>query len=416
MVDMNLIQQFLLALALGALIGLEREYAHYRGKGQSYAGIRTYPLIALFGALSAYLGVLLSQWVLLIGMALVGGLILIAYFNMNEHVHKYVGATSEVAGFITFFIGVLAYYEQTLLATVLTIAMTVILYARSVLHNFARKMEKKELADTLKFAVIAFVILPFLPNKWYGPYEIFNPHQVWLMVVFISAISFVGYILLKWFGERGVALAGFLGGVASSTATTLSFSERSRKERGIPRALALGVILANIAMFGRILVLVFVVNLHVFWSIFPTVAILCILTLLFSYYLLKKAKKVRTKSRIKLSSPFTLWPALKFAALFAVIVALTRLANVYFSTKGVYLVSFFSGFVDVDPITLSLSQLAKTVISEKVAHDGILIGMLTNILAKGGLAYWMGGKEFGKIVLSFFLVLTLIGIGLLYVF
>ena len=107
---------------------------------------------------------------------------------------------------------------------------------------------------------------------------------------------------------------------------------------------------------------------------------------------------------------------MRFGAFFAIIVALTKLANIYFSTRGIYLVSFFSGFVDVDPITLSLSQLAKTTISEKVAHDGILIGMLTNILAKGGLAYWMGGRAFGKIVLSFFLILTLIGIGLLYLF
>ncbi|MBI2102942.1 MgtC/SapB family protein [Candidatus Woesearchaeota archaeon] len=414
MLDINLIQQFLVALVLGALIGLEREYAHYRGKGQSYAGIRTYPLIALFGALSAYLGELISPWILLIGMVLVGGLILIAYFNMNEHVHKYVGATSEVAGFITFFIGVVVYYNQTLLATVLAIAMTIILYARSVLHNFARKMEKKELADTLKFVVIAFVILPFLPNKGYGPFEVFNPYQVWLMVVFISAISFVGYILLKWFGEKGITLAGFLGGVASSTATTLSFSERSKKETRIFRALALAVILANVAMFGRILVLIAAVNIHVFWQILPSILILLVLTGIFSYYLWKKARKV--KSKITLSSPFTLWPALKFGLLFAVIVALTKVANVYLSTRGIYLVSFFSGFVDVDPIVLSLGQLAKTAISEKVAHDGILIAMLTNILAKGGLAYWMGGRAFGKIVLSFFLVLTLIGIGLLYLF
>lgn len=406
------IQHFLIALALGALIGLEREYAHYRGRGQSYAGIRTYPLIALFGALSAYLSELISPLIIIVGMILVGGIILIAYFTINERMHKYVGATSEVAGFITFFIGILVYYNQILLATVLTIVMTLILYARSILHNFARKMKKKELADTLKFVVIAFVILPFLPNEWYGPYEIFNPYMTWLMVVFISAISFVGYIALKWFGEKGITLAGFLGGIASSTATTLSFAERSRKEEKIFRALALGIILANMAMFGRILFMISAVNLALFWKLFPSVLILLVISAAFSYYLWKKAKKV--KSNIKLSSPFTLWPALKFGLLFAVIVALTKMANVFFSTKGIYLVSFFSGFVDIDPIALSLAQLSKATISAEIAHDGILIGMLTNILAKGGLAYWLGGKKFGKIVLSFFIVLALFGIGVIY--
>ncbi len=414
MADVFIIQSLAVALALGALIGLEREYARYRGKGQSYAGIRTYPLISLFGTLSAYLGDILSPWILIVGMILVGGIILIAYFSINERVHKYVGATSEIAGFITFFIGVLVYYDQILLATVLAIAMTIILYARSVLHNFARKMEKKELADTLKFAVIAFVILPFLPNKGYGPYELFNPYEVWLMVVFISAISFIGYITLKWFGGKGITLAGLLGGVASSTATTLSFAERSKKESTFFRALSLGVILANMAMFGRVLVFVFFVNRSVFLKLLPSMIILILLTLLFSYFLWKKAKNIQ--SNVKLSSPFTLWPALKFGLLFAAIVALTKIANVYFSTRGIYLVSFFSGFVDVDPITLSLAQLAKTTITERVAHDGILIGVLTNILAKGGIAYWFGGKEFGKIVLSFFLILTVIGIGLLYLF
>lgn len=412
MADFVLIQQFLISLALGALIGLEREYAHYRGKGQSYAGIRTYPLIALFGSLSAYLGESISPWLLVVGMLLVGGMILIAYFTINERVHKYVGATSEVAGFITFFIGILVYHDQVLLATIITITMTIILYARSILHNFARKMEKKELADTLKFVVIAFVILPFLPDTWYGPHAIFNPYLVWLMVVFISGISFTGYIMLKWFGEKGIVLAGFLGGIASSTATTLSFAERSRKEKKVFRALALGVILANVGMFGRIAVLLLAVNRPVFWKLFPVIAALVVITLVFSYYLWKKANKVNSK--VKLASPFTLWPALKFGAFFAAIVVLTKLANVYFSTRGIYLVSFFSGFVDIDPVVLSLAQLAKTTISEKVAQNGILIGMLTNILAKGGIAYWLGGRDFGKIVLSFSLILTIVGIGLLY--
>ncbi len=414
MVDFALIQNFLIALALGALVGLEREYARYRRKAQSYAGIRTYPLIALFGALAAYLGATISPWILLISLFLMGGIIVVAYFAVNEQVHKYVGATSEMAGFITFFLGVLVYYNEVVLATTLAVIMTIILYARSVLHNFARKMEKKELVDTLKFAVIAFVILPFLPDKSYGPFGFFNPHQIWLMVVFISAISFAGYLTLKWLGEKGITLAGLLGGVASSTATTLSFSERSKKEKSIFVALALGVILANLAMFIRLLVLVFVINASVFWKILPATIVMVLLTTIFSYFLWKKAKKV--KAKVRLSSPLKVAPALKFAAFYAVIVGLTKIAHVYFSARGIYVLSFFSGFADVDPIAISLAQLANTTIALKIARDGILIAMLTNILAKGGIAYWFGGKEFGKIVLSFFMVLTLVGMALLYFF
>src|SRR3989338_29527 len=211
MVEFTFLQNFMIALALGALIGLEREYARYKKRGHDYAGIRTFPLIALFGALAAYFGEIISVWVLLGSMGLMGVLIIVSYFADVETSRKYHGATSEVAGFITFFVGVLCYYQEFTFAAFISIVMTLILYARSMLHKFAEHMKKKELADTLKFAVIAFVILPFLPDTYYGPYEIFNPYITWLMVVFVSAISFAGYIAMKWLSERGLTLAGMLG-------------------------------------------------------------------------------------------------------------------------------------------------------------------------------------------------------------
>src|SRR3989344_7699825 len=136
---------------------------------------------------------------------------------------RYHGATSEVAGFLAFFMGVLSYFGEVQLAVVLTVIITVILYSRSVLHNFAQHLKKEEMRSTMIFAVIAFVVLPFLPNKGYGPYGLFNPFLFWLMVVFISGISFVGYILMRWVGEKGMVLGAMLGGLASSTAVTLSF-------------------------------------------------------------------------------------------------------------------------------------------------------------------------------------------------
>ena len=236
MVELLLFKNFFVALALGAFVGLEREYHRKKG-GHQYAGIRTFPLIALFGALAAYFGEKVSPWALVGGMLLMGIIILISYFTLNQGKHKYMGATSEVAGFITFFIGALCYYGEITFAAVLTITMTIILYARSLLHNFAQKLTRKEIQDTLKFAVVAFVILPFLPNQAYGPWGIFNPYIIWLMVVFISGISFVGYIAMKFFGEKGVPLAGALGGLVSSTAVTTSFAARSKKEKKIFRAL-----------------------------------------------------------------------------------------------------------------------------------------------------------------------------------
>lgn len=407
MVDFILIQSFLVALALGGLIGLERESAYYRKGRSDYGGIRTFPLIALFGALSAYAADIFSIYILIAATVLLGGLIIAAYVTVLSYSKKTIGATSEIAGFLAFFIGVLCYQGELILATILTILITIILYLRPVLHHFVKKLKKKEIADTLKFAVVAFVILPFLPNQGYGPLELFNPYVIWLMVVFISGISFVGYILMKWFGEKGIPLLGALGGLASSTATTTSFADQSKRGKGFYRAFAVGVLLANGVMFIRVLIEVFVLNRTLFDEMLIPLLSLALLTGIFSYFLWRKADQA--KGKLELSSPFTIKPALKFGIFFAVILALVKIADIYLSSKGVYIVSFISGFADVDAITVSLSQLAQDSLSLDIARNGIILATLTNVAVKAGIAYWFGSKEFGRIVLGFFAALIVVG-------
>ena len=408
-----IIQNLFIALALGALIGLEREYARFRKKAHDYAGIRTFPLIALFGALAAYLGSTVSVWIFVVSILIIGALIVFAYLSIVKGSPTHFGVTSEMAGFLTFFIGALCFYGDRKLAVIITVMVTIILYARSLLHRFAEKIKKQEMADTLKFALIAFVILPLLPNKGYGPLEIFNPYVIWLMVVFISGIGFAGYILMKWFGERGITLAGILGGLVSSTAVTSSFAARSKKEKKIYRALVLGVVLANTIMFVRILIEVFVINRDLFKIMLLPLSILVVVCSIFSYILWRKAKDA--KGKISLDSPFTLGPALKFGAFFAVILALVKLGDVYLAEQGVYLVSFISGFADVDAITVSLSQLAKNSLALETARNGIILAALTNVGVKGGIAYFFGDrKKFGKIILSLYTVLIALGVGLIF--
>ena len=281
-----------------------------------------------------------------------------------------------------------------------------------MLHQFAQHLKKEEMRSTLLFAVIAFVILPFLPNQGYGPHQLFNPYLTWLMVVFISGISFVGYILMKWFGERGIQFAGLLGGLASSTAVTLSFTEKSNQQSALYKTLALGVILANGMMFGRVLLEVFALNRILFIQLLLPMIILMLVTGTFSYLMWKKVKNVTEK--IELKSPFTLKPAIKFAAIFAVVLAFLKLAEAYLSSQGVYLVSFLSGLADADAITLSLAQIAGKSISYETARNGIITGVLANIALKGGLTLFLGEKKFAWTVISFFLVLIIIGTGLIF--
>jgi len=413
MAELSLAMNFLVVLALGALIGLEREYAIYKKKGHDFAGIRTFPLIALFGGLTAYLGNLHSIWIFVVGIFITGILVVMAYFIISKADRKHIGITSEMSAFLTFFIGALVIYNELSLAVILTVVITIILFARSFLHDFAKKIQPKEMASTLKFGVVAFVILPFLPNKGFGPLEMFNPYVIWLMVVFISGIGFFGYILMKWYGEKGITLAGILGGLISSTAVTTGFAERSMKAPKIYRALALGVILANGIMFIRVLIEVFVLNRILFFPLLLPLGVLFVITAGFSYILWRKVNS-EIPGKIDLGSPFTIKPALKFGIFFAVILALVKVSHVYFESRGVYLVSFISGFADVDAITVSLANLSKESLSLAVAKRGIVIAALTNVAVKGGIALWFGGKKFGRIVATFYAVLILIGIPLVF--
>jgi len=405
---------FLVALALGSLIGLEREYATYKKRGHDFAGIRTFPLISLFGAITAYLGGIYSIWIFIGGMIIIGVLIIMAYQAISKVSRKQIGITSEVSAFLTFFIGALTFYNELNLAVILTVGITIILFARSFLHQFAKKLQPKELSSTLKFAVIAFVILPFLPNQDYGPMGIFNPYLLWLMVVFISGIAFIGYILMKWYGEKGIELAGILGGIISSTAVTTAFAERSKKTKKIYLALVLGVILANAMMFITTLIEVFVLNQELFWKILPTFIILIVSGAVISYLIYRKVKRNSVPGKIELGSPFTLKPALKFGIFFAIILALVKVSHFYFQSKGVYLVSFISGFSSTDPITVSLANLSKESLPLVIAKRGIIIAALTNLAVKGGIALWLGGKEFGRLIAISYAILIIIGIPLLF--
>jgi uncharacterized membrane protein (DUF4010 family) len=411
MVEMQLIVRLLVALAIGTLVGLEREYARYKKGDKGFAGIRTFMLICLFGALSAYVGDIISVWVFIVSVVAVSVFIIISYY-ISAMKTKYRGTTTQVAAWITFFLGAMSYYGYLQLAVLLAVLLTIVLYFRAIIHQLVKKMKSKELVATLKFAVVALVVLPFLPNVNYGPHGIFNPFIVWLMVVFISGISFIGYVLMKWFGERGIELTGIFGGLISSTAVTVSFAERSKRMTVVTH-LVIGVILANAVMFIRILIELVVLNRALFFQLLIPFVLLVIVSVALAWMLGRNIKKKKAEE-LELKSPFTLGPALKFGAFFALIIALVKFANAYFSSKGIYVVSFLSGFADVDAITVSLAQVANTTIPLDVARNGIAIATFTNVGIKGIIAYLFGRETFGKRVLLAFIVVIVVGIGLVF--
>lgn len=422
------------AIMLGAFIGVQREMKLQKNNYLDFAGFRTFTFISLLGYVIGYLSFEILKDPNLIVFSTVGFIILvsISYFTLSNKYKSYVSETSQIVAILTFLIGVLLslgkdYYY---LAVVLTVVVASFLVLGNQLHAFAKRISIKEVYATMKFALISAIILPILPNQNYGPldfetlkvfllqhfteetlvqFTIFNPYQIWFLVVVISAITYVGYILIKIIGaNKGLLLTGVLGGIVSSTALTSSFAIDSKRLKNLSTPLGIGIIIACSIMFFRVILEVMIVNPSLIGEVF-FVSLMGIAGILISFYLLAKNKDSKV-TKMKMESPFTLKPALTFVTLFTVIIFFTQLLTTIFGNSGLYFIALFSGFLDVDAITLTLSKMAlENTISNFTAASGIFIAAISNTIFKGGIAYYLGTKQLSKLVISSFIIILLVG-------
>jgi uncharacterized membrane protein (DUF4010 family) len=247
------------ALGLGVLLGLERERAKTAG---SFAGVRTFGLLALSGGVAAYLESVLGQpWLALGVFAAVSALVVVSYAVTAQRGE--LGVTTEISALLAFLLGFLCVRGHVLTAAGLAVASGGVLALKEWLHRLAGRIEAADVEATLKFAIVSVIILPLVPNENFGPapLDVINPYKIWLMVALISGLNFASYLLVKLVGtEHGIGLTGLLGGLVSSTAVTLGFAQRSRQEPQQGAALALGILVAWTVMFFRVAVLVAAVN------------------------------------------------------------------------------------------------------------------------------------------------------------
>lgn len=387
--ELVLIEKFLISIALGALLGTEREMAHSH-PGEKVAGVRTFALITLLGTTLAYL----SQeypYLILVGAAIFGLLIIVGYWKIGI---EDIGMTTEVGSVMAFLLGVLCFTDPGF-AVILTILVGIILALKETSRRIVEKITEEELMDAFKFALIAFVVLPFLPNRTLDPFDVLNPYNIWLLVVFISGLGFVGYILIRIFGAKsGTGLTGILGGLVSSTAVTVTMSHRSKESSTILFPALFAAVIANTIMFLRILVEVFVVKrVLIFDLLFPMVAMAAVGVIAAVYFW---NKKVPSEIDIDVKDPFRLTPALKFGIFFAFILVVSKVASQYLGDIGVYATSLISGLADVDAITLSMATLAGTEVSSEVAINAIILAALSNVVTKTGITILFGSREFKK--------------------
>lgn len=409
-----LFYRFGAALAIGFLIGLQREYA-YGGPGREiFAGERTLALMGLVGCTAAMAAdVLASPWPFVGIIFLIGALIVVVYFVSAWR--GQVGLTTEVAALVAVLAGALCYWNYLALAAALAVATTVLLSLKLEMDVFVQRITREDVYATLKFAVITAIVLPVLPNQAFGPppLDVLNPYEIWLMVVFISGISFLGYLLIKTVGARqGIGLTGLLGGLASSTAVTLSFAERSQREMELAKPFALAVTIAWTMMFPRVIVEVAALNPALLRLLWLPMAAAALVGLAYCVYLYL-SQRTREEGDVVFSNPFELGPAVKFGLLYAVILLISKAAQTYLGNPGVYLSSILAGMADVDAVTLSMAELSRAAggVDLITAERAIVLAAMSNTVVKGGIVLTSGSPALRRAILPGFVLMLVTGIG-----
>ena len=406
-----LIGRFGAALAIGLLIGTQREFQHRRednGARSPYAGIRTFPLVALAGGLGAYLsGLFDGPWIVVAVVLVIGAMGLAAY--QAGAARGDVGLTTEIALLVTGLAGALCIAGNLGVVVAIGVATTILLALKTETRQFVNALSETEVEAALKFAAVSALVLPVLPNETYGPapFNVVSPFKVWLMVVFISGISFLGYVLTKVVGaQRGVGLTGIVGGLASSTAVTLSFAERSKSQEALSGALAMGVLAAWAVMFARVLVEAAVVNRALLLEVWPAITAGGVAGLaygLFRWYRSRQLEKNGSDGEgPSFSNPFELKSALAFGALYAVILVGSKAAEMYLGTTGLYASAIASGLADVDAVTLSMAELSRPnegSLDLRTAATAVVLAAASNTVVKGGIVATTGSAAMRKAII-----------------
>ena len=430
----NLIIQFTVSILLGTLIGIEREKQKQKTKNKSPLGIRTSILISLFGTLSTYLGIIYNPAIFYISIITIILLVLSSHINLILKYNR-IGITTEISAILLFIYGSMCAIDQIQLAVILTIITTLILSAKTYMHNMSEAISKQELFDTIKFAIIAFIILPILPNQNYdqqifgtffpqmattqNSIDILNPYKIWLLIVFISGISFLGYILIKLLNKKlGISLTGLIGGLYSSTATSLTLANKSKKFPKTINPFLAGIVLACAISFIKSFIFIKALNETLFQKTLFPLSIMFLYMLITGLYLMFTSKKEpkHQKEEKNFDTPFSIKNALKLGLLIIIALIVAKISLTYADISLYYVVAILSAFFAIDdPIVVSTASTAGHLINYTDAKNIILLVTYLNMSQKVLIVYLFGNKKLTKpLFLVFFGLFLVTLIGFLY--
>ncbi len=407
--DLTDIYPFLVALLIGALIGTERQRRLAEDKVRGVAGLRTFVLIALLGALCADLSSHYGPSFAIAAISTFTILVAAGYASSVAALGR-IDFTAAVAAVVTFALGMLTSFPESVpLAVALAIITTWVLATRTIMHRYVEALSETDLLDTLKMGIIALVIYPLLPEAPLDGWGVINLRQIWLFVVMVSLIGYVGYILIRILGaERGLSLTGILGGIVSSTAVTSSMAAEVKLDKRIMSSAVFATAIASCTMFPRMLFIIAVINRDLLWPLLPPFLIMTVVGAALAYLSLRK--NPATGKDVVVKDPFRIIPALKLGAFFAFVLIISKLASVYFGDTGIYAASIVSGLADVDAITLTMATLARSTLAANVAVTSITLAAITNTLVKLTIAFVLGSREFGNKMAAILLPTVLAGL------
>ncbi|MCC6677553.1 MAG: MgtC/SapB family protein [Phycisphaerales bacterium] len=397
-----------ISLGLGLLVGLQRE----RSKSL-LAGIRTFPLVTLLGTLSAMLAEPLGIWfpaaalIGVMGLAVVGNL-------PRPATEPPAGITTEAALLLMFAVGAQLVHGPIEIGITVAAVAALLLHIKAPLHAFVARLGDKDLRAIMQFVLIAMVILPILPDRSFGPFNVFNPRNIWLVVVLVVGMSLAGYVAFRLFGARaGAILGGVLGGLVSSTATTASYSRRVKDAPEHAGPAALVIVLATAVVYGRIIAEIAAVAPSTLWQIAPPILVMGGVAVVSALAFLWKSR--RTSNHLpEPGNPSQLRSALYFAGLYSLVLLAVAAARTYLGHTGLYAVAGLSGLTDMDAITLSTARMAdRGELNPILAGKLIIVAAMANLIFKAGIAATLGGARLFRTVAVLFALQIATAAGLL---
>ncbi len=401
MSEFELLHRLGAALAIGLLIGLERGWRQRDEEaGQRTAGLRTYALSGLLGGVAGILSPLTSGLAVPVTLAAYT-LAMGAFHWLEARAEGNFSVTGVVAGMVTVALGAYAALGDLTVAAAGAAATAGLLALRQPLHDWLKTLSWPEIRAAMILTAMTFLLLPVLPDRTFDPWEAVNPAEVWLMAIVIAGVSFAGYVAVKIMGNKaGIAAAALAGGLASSTAATLTFARMARDDKGSGAGLlAGGVLIAGTVMVARVLVVAGALNPR----LVPTLAVplgtaAVVMALIGGVLLLRRHNGEGGEPNLEMKTPFEFGTVLKFAALLAVITLIAKVALAKLGQGGLYAVAFLSGIADVDALTLSVARMPDGSIAHHVAATAIGIAVAVNTVSKAVMCAIFGNRALAVVV------------------